>query len=265
MWTIKGFIQIPADLSPGFISVTEPARRALSTRKIYLWAPAATVASHFCWIMAFLKLLHLTLIRTLQCWVLNKEASSIIFWIFGMIRPGIEHRFPGQLPNILWCPIILHSSINCFPLPMEKLWNFHTKRIFTLSFLCFFFYLAKKKLSRTHQEYWYLLPILKTIQVRQTKPAGYFRRNKDKLKSDVLWTPIHGNVSVGQPANLYTHASRVDTECSRDDPPGAVDDWDNWLKRVTEILALCDLRMMMMMMMMMTKPTTIWFYLYGLR
>ena len=26
-------------------------------------------------------------------------ASSIIFWVFGMTRPGIEPRFPGPLAN----------------------------------------------------------------------------------------------------------------------------------------------------------------------
>ena len=36
------------------------------------------------------KLLDLPLITTLQCWVLSKEASITIFWVFGMTRPGIE-------------------------------------------------------------------------------------------------------------------------------------------------------------------------------
>ena len=33
----------------------------------------------------------LLLIPTLYCWVLSKEASSTIFWVFGKSRPGIEH------------------------------------------------------------------------------------------------------------------------------------------------------------------------------
>ena len=40
-------------------------------------------------------------IRTLYCWVLNKEVSSTIFKVFGMTRPGIEPRSPGSLANTL--------------------------------------------------------------------------------------------------------------------------------------------------------------------
>ena len=53
----------------------------------------------------------LPLIRTLQCWVLSKEASSTIFCVFGMTRPGIELRSLGPLANTLTarpmsdCPI----------------------------------------------------------------------------------------------------------------------------------------------------------------
>ena len=43
----------------------------------------------------------LPLIRTLYCWVLNKEVSSAIFKVFGMTRPGIEPRSPGPLANTL--------------------------------------------------------------------------------------------------------------------------------------------------------------------
>ena len=43
----------------------------------------------------------LPLIRTLYCWVLSKEVSSIIFKVFGMTRPGIEPRSLGPLANTL--------------------------------------------------------------------------------------------------------------------------------------------------------------------
>ena len=33
--------------------------------------------------------------------MLTKEASSTIFWVFGMTRPGIEPRSSGPLANIL--------------------------------------------------------------------------------------------------------------------------------------------------------------------
>ena len=52
----------------------------------------------------------LPLIRTLQCWVLSKEASSTIFWVFGMTRPGIELRSPGPLANTLTARPILRKK-----------------------------------------------------------------------------------------------------------------------------------------------------------
>ena len=36
--------------------------------------------------------------------MLSKEASSTIFWVFGMTRPGIEPRSPGPLANTLRFP-----------------------------------------------------------------------------------------------------------------------------------------------------------------
>ena len=33
--------------------------------------------------------------------MLSKEASSTIFWVFGMTRPGIEPWSPGPLANTL--------------------------------------------------------------------------------------------------------------------------------------------------------------------
>ena len=42
----------------------------------------------------------LPLRRTL-CWVLSKEVSNSIFWVFGMSRPGIELRSLGPLANSL--------------------------------------------------------------------------------------------------------------------------------------------------------------------
>ena len=43
----------------------------------------------------------LPLIRTLDCWVLSKEASSTIFYVFGMTRPRIERRSSGPFANSL--------------------------------------------------------------------------------------------------------------------------------------------------------------------
>ena len=44
-----------------------------------------------------------------------------------------------------------------------------------------------------HQLYGHLSPITKTIQVRQTRHAGYCWKSRDELISDVLlWTPTYG-------------------------------------------------------------------------
>ena len=48
----------------------------------------------------------LPLIRTLDCWVLSKEALSTIFKVFGLTRPVIEprsvHPWPGKLGFNPW-------------------------------------------------------------------------------------------------------------------------------------------------------------------
>ena len=50
-------------------------------------------------------------------WVLSKEASTTIIWVFGMIWPGIEPRSPEPLANTLplcqWADSDL-SSIPCW-------------------------------------------------------------------------------------------------------------------------------------------------------
>ena len=56
--------------------------------------------------------LNLPSIPTLENWVLSKEVSTTILKIFGMTRPGIEHRSPGSLVNILLIkPIQLYITL----------------------------------------------------------------------------------------------------------------------------------------------------------
>ena len=43
----------------------------------------------------------LLLTCTLQCWVLRKEVSNTVFWVFGMTWPGIKPRSPRPLANTL--------------------------------------------------------------------------------------------------------------------------------------------------------------------
>ena len=88
------------------------------------------------------------------------------------------------------------------------------------------------------QLYGHLPPISKTIQVWWTRHARYCWRSKDKLKSDILlWTPSHGWASVGKPSRTYLQELCMDTGCSLEDLPEAMDNIDEWWGRVREIHA----------------------------
>ena len=108
-----------------------------------------------------------------------------------------------------------------------------------------------KQHSTEQQLYGHLLPIMKTIQVRQTRHVGHSWRSKDELLSDVLvWTPSHGWAKVGQLARTYTQQLCADTGCSLEDLPGVMDDRDSWWERVREICA---------------SSTTWWWWWYGFK
>ena len=65
--------------------------------------------------------------KILKCWVLSKEASSTIFWVFGMTWPGIELRSPRPLGNTL---TIMPKWIESSPTVQETWFNprsCHTK------------------------------------------------------------------------------------------------------------------------------------------
>ena len=82
-----------------------------------------------------------------------------------------------------------------------------------------------------HQLYGHLPPIMKTIQVRQTRHAGHCRRSRDKLISDVLlWTPTYGQAK-------YIQQLCEDTGCSPEDLPEAMNDREKWRERVRDIRA----------------------------
>ena len=74
-------------------------------------APFSIATTQRCWGVLLLSLdcAILTLIRTLYWWVLSREASSTIFKVFGMTRPGIELMSPGPLANTL--PTRLRSRL----------------------------------------------------------------------------------------------------------------------------------------------------------
>ena len=76
-----------------------------------------------------------------------------------------------------------------------------------------------------HQLYGHLPPIMKTIQVRQTRHAGHCWRSRDEFISDVLlWTPTHGRAKAGQPARTYIQQLCEDTGCCPEDLPEAMND-----------------------------------------
>ena len=89
-----------------------------------------------------------------------------------------------------------------------------------------------------HQLYGHLPPIMKTIQVRQTRHAGHCWRSKDELISDVLlWTPTCGRAKAGQPAQTYIQQLCEDTGCSPEDLPEAMNNREKWWERVRDIRA----------------------------
>ena len=89
-----------------------------------------------------------------------------------------------------------------------------------------------------HQLYGRLPPITKTIQVRRTRHAGHCWRSGDELIRDVLlWIPTHGRAKAGRPARTYIQQLCEDTGCCPEDLPRAMNDREEWRKRVRDIRA----------------------------
>ena len=89
-----------------------------------------------------------------------------------------------------------------------------------------------------HQLYGHLPLITKTIQVRRTRHAGHCWRSRDELISDVLlWTPSYGRAKAGRLARTYILQLCEDTECSPEDLPEAMNNWEKWRERVRDIRA----------------------------
>ena len=88
------------------------------------------------------------------------------------------------------------------------------------------------------QLYDHLSPIMKTNHVRRTRHAGHCWRSRDELMSDVLlWTPTHGRARAGRPARTYLQQLCVDTGCSPEDLPKAMNDEEGWREMVRDIRA----------------------------
>ena len=89
-----------------------------------------------------------------------------------------------------------------------------------------------------HQLFGHLPPITKTIQVRRTRHAGHCWRSRDELIRDVLlWIPTHGRAKAGRPARTYIQQLCEDTGCCPEDLPRAMNDREEWRKRVRDIRA----------------------------
>ena len=101
----------------------------------------------------------------------------------------------------------------------KKLDGNYTKMLRAILNRSWWQYLTKQQL------YGYLPPITKIIQIRRTRHAGHSWRSRDELKSDVLlWTPSHGRAKAGRPARTYIQQLCVDTGCSPEDLPEAMND-----------------------------------------
>ena len=80
--------------------------------------------------------------------------------------------------------------------------------------------------------------IKKTIKVRQTRHAGHCWRNMDELISGVhLWPPSHGQAKARRPARTYIQQRCEDTGFSPEDLPEAMNDREEWRKKVRDICA----------------------------
>ena len=136
--------------------------------------------------------------------MLSKNASSTIFWVFGMTQPGIEPRSPGPLANTLTI------------MPM-----FYIILIICLRIVKWFQALLLNISNSIHQIF-----------------LGHCWRSRDELISDVLlWTPTYGRAKAGWPARTYIQQLCEDTRCSPEDLPEAMNDREKWRERVRDIHA----------------------------
>ena len=85
-----------------------------------------------------------------------------------------------------------------------------------------------------HQLCGHLPPVMKTIQVKQTRHAGHCWRSRDEFISDVLlWTPTYGQAKAGRPARTYIQQLCDDTGCSPEDLPEEMNDREKWWEKVS--------------------------------
>ena len=84
----------------------------------------------------------------------------------------------------------------------------------------------------------YLPPVMKTLKFRWTRHTGHCWRSREELINDVLlWTQTHDRAKAGRPVRTNIQQLCADTGCSPDDQSEAMDDREEWRKRVRDIRA----------------------------
>ena len=134
------------------------------------------------------------------------QAAVVLILLYGCttwtLTKRLEKNLDGNYTRMLWA--ILNKS-----------WRQHPTR---------------------HQLYGHLLPITKTIQVRQTRHTGHSWQSRDELISDVLlWTRTYSWAKAGWPARTYIQQLCEDTGCSPENLPEAMNNREKWQERVRDI------------------------------
>ena len=101
---------------------------------------------------------------------------------------------------------------------------------------CYLIHIILFSINHIKQVYSHLPPISRTIQIRWKRHAAHYWRSKNELISNVLlWTPSHGWASVWQPTRTYLQQLCMNPGCSLENLMEAMDDRDEWQKRVRDI------------------------------
>ena len=89
-----------------------------------------------------------------------------------------------------------------------------------------------------YNSFWNTVLYKLLTSVRRTRHAGHCWRSRDELIRDVLlWIPTHGRAKAGRPARTYIQQLCEDTGCCPEDLPRAMNDREEWRKRVRDIRA----------------------------
>ena len=85
----------------------------------------------------------------------------------------------------------------------------------------------------------YLRDMMMMMMIAKSSLYIYIKYiSRDELIRDVLlWTPTHCRAKAGRPARTYIQQLCEDTGCCPEDLPRALNDWEEWRKRVRDIRA----------------------------